>query len=94
MHGSYFKEIPGVKQVLVNDLDPKAVEAARKNVEFNGLTLDQVCVCVCVNACVCVCVCVCVLYSTRCVWVGGGPSSNAVEAASCVCVSSRVLTCI
>eukprot|EP00615_Pteridomonas_danica_P000021 CAMPEP_0114354728 /NCGR_PEP_ID=MMETSP0101-20121206/19699_1 /TAXON_ID=38822 ORGANISM="Pteridomonas danica, Strain PT" /NCGR_SAMPLE_ID=MMETSP0101 /ASSEMBLY_ACC=CAM_ASM_000211 /LENGTH=563 /DNA_ID=CAMNT_0001496345 /DNA_START=19 /DNA_END=1710 /DNA_ORIENTATION=- len=38
----YFKEIPGVKQVLVNDLDPAAVEAAKRNVEFNGLTLDQV----------------------------------------------------
>jgi tRNA (guanine26-N2/guanine27-N2)-dimethyltransferase len=38
----YFNEIPGVKQVIVNDLDPAAVEAAKRNVEFNGKTLDQV----------------------------------------------------
>ena len=38
----YFKEIPGVKQVVTNDLDPAAVAAAERNVVFNGLTLDQV----------------------------------------------------
>ena len=38
----YFKEIPGVAQVVTNDLDPAAVRAAERNVAFNGLTLDQV----------------------------------------------------
>ena len=31
----YMKEIPGVKKVVVNDLEATAVEQARKNVEFN-----------------------------------------------------------
>lgn len=31
----YMKEIPGVKKVVVNDLEEMAVEQARKNVEFN-----------------------------------------------------------
>eukprot|EP00614_Pseudopedinella_elastica_P005243 CAMPEP_0172598562 /NCGR_PEP_ID=MMETSP1068-20121228/18596_1 /TAXON_ID=35684 /ORGANISM="Pseudopedinella elastica, Strain CCMP716" /LENGTH=636 /DNA_ID=CAMNT_0013398471 /DNA_START=37 /DNA_END=1947 /DNA_ORIENTATION=+ len=38
----YYKEIPGVKHVVVNDLDPAAVKAAEKNVTFNGLSLQQV----------------------------------------------------
>jgi ribosomal protein L11 methylase PrmA len=33
---------PLLPQVIVNDLDVTAVAAARKNVEYNGLTLDQV----------------------------------------------------
>lgn len=31
----YVKEIPGIKEVIVNDLDPAAVEQAKKNVEYN-----------------------------------------------------------
>lgn len=38
----YYKEVPGVKQVIVNDLSAEAVEAAKRNVDHNGLTLDQV----------------------------------------------------
>ncbi|CAM9949953.1 unnamed protein product, partial [Laminaria digitata] len=31
----YVKEIPGVKEVVVNDLDEAAVQAAKRNIEFN-----------------------------------------------------------
>lgn len=34
----YWKEIPGVKHVTINDLDPAAVERARTNVSVNNLT--------------------------------------------------------
>ena len=34
----YWKEIPGVKHVTINDLDPAAVERAHTNVEVNKLT--------------------------------------------------------
>eukprot|EP00611_Tribonema_gayanum_P013748 TRINITY_DN2495_c0_g1_i1.p1 TRINITY_DN2495_c0_g1~~TRINITY_DN2495_c0_g1_i1.p1 ORF type:complete len:556 (-),score=237.59 TRINITY_DN2495_c0_g1_i1:337-2004(-) len=33
----YTKEIPGVRKVVANDLDAAAVEAARKNAEFNNV---------------------------------------------------------
>jgi tRNA (guanine26-N2/guanine27-N2)-dimethyltransferase len=38
----YFNEVPGVAQVVTNDLDPAAVSAAERNVAYNGLTLAQV----------------------------------------------------
>ena len=34
----YWKEIPGVKHVTINDLDPAAVERAELNIGENGLT--------------------------------------------------------
>lgn len=34
----YFKEIPHVKSILVNDLDEGAVKAIRRNIEHNGLS--------------------------------------------------------
>ena len=34
----YWKEIPGVQHVTINDLDPAAVERAEHNIEENGLT--------------------------------------------------------
>jgi len=34
----YWKEIPGVKHVTINDLDPAAVERAHMNIQENGLT--------------------------------------------------------
>ena len=38
----YYKEIPGVRKVIVNDMDEKAVEAAKRNVAFNGFGLDDI----------------------------------------------------
>lgn len=38
----YFQQIPGVKSILVNDMDPAAVESIKRNVEFNELPLDRV----------------------------------------------------
>lgn len=38
----YFQQIPGVKSILVNDMDAAAVESIRRNVEFNELPLDRV----------------------------------------------------
>ena len=32
----YIKEVPGIKTLVVNDLEEAAVEAIRRNVEFNG----------------------------------------------------------
>jgi len=33
----YFKEIPGVQSITVNDIEPAAVEAIKRNIEFNDL---------------------------------------------------------
>lgn len=33
----YFQEIPNVDSILVNDLDPAAVESIQRNIRFNGL---------------------------------------------------------
>ncbi|KAL4086787.1 hypothetical protein PRIC1_013847 [Phytophthora ramorum] len=38
----YFQQIPGVKSILVNDMDPAAVENIKRNVAFNELPLDRV----------------------------------------------------
>ncbi|CAH0490087.1 unnamed protein product [Peronospora farinosa] len=38
----YFQQIPGVKSILVNDMDPAAVETIKRNVAFNELPLDRV----------------------------------------------------
>lgn len=38
----YFQQIPGVKSILVNDMDAAAVESIKRNVEFNELPLDRV----------------------------------------------------
>uniref|UniRef100_K3WLD8 tRNA (guanine(26)-N(2))-dimethyltransferase n=1 Tax=Globisporangium ultimum (strain ATCC 200006 / CBS 805.95 / DAOM BR144) TaxID=431595 RepID=K3WLD8_GLOUD len=38
----YFQQIPGVKSILVNDMDPAAVESIKRNIEFNELPLDRV----------------------------------------------------
>ncbi|KAL3663062.1 hypothetical protein V7S43_012002 [Phytophthora oleae] len=38
----YFQQIPGVKSILVNDMDPAAVESIKRNVVFNELPLDRV----------------------------------------------------
>ncbi|CAM9497433.1 unnamed protein product [Choristocarpus tenellus] len=38
----YVKEIPGVKQVLVNDLDEAAVEAAQRNMTYNQVDPSKV----------------------------------------------------
>eukprot|EP00579_Thalassiosira_antarctica_P020898 CAMPEP_0201971314 /NCGR_PEP_ID=MMETSP0904-20121228/36362_1 /ASSEMBLY_ACC=CAM_ASM_000553 /TAXON_ID=420261 /ORGANISM="Thalassiosira antarctica, Strain CCMP982" /LENGTH=722 /DNA_ID=CAMNT_0048520681 /DNA_START=193 /DNA_END=2361 /DNA_ORIENTATION=+ len=38
----YWKEVPGVRTVVVNDLDPVAVEMARENVVRNGFVDDLV----------------------------------------------------
>lgn len=38
----YWKEIPGVRTVVVNDLDPVAVELSRENVGRNGFENDLV----------------------------------------------------
>lgn len=38
----YFKEVPGIHSIIANDLDPAAVDAIKRNVEFNGLNVDQV----------------------------------------------------
>lgn len=34
----YWKEVPGVKEVIINDLTEAAVEQAKENVAFNGLS--------------------------------------------------------
>ncbi|CAM9455916.1 unnamed protein product [Pylaiella littoralis] len=38
----YVKEIPGVRQVVVNDLDEAAVQAAQRNVEFNQVDPSRI----------------------------------------------------
>lgn len=38
----YVKEIPGVKEVVVNDLDEAAVEAARRNMAYNKVESSKV----------------------------------------------------
>lgn len=38
----YAKEIPGVKQVVVNDLDEAAVQAAQRNVDFNQVDPSRI----------------------------------------------------
>lgn len=38
----YFKEIPKIKHLVVNDIDPAAVESIKKNIEFNKLPTDKV----------------------------------------------------
>ncbi|TMW57134.1 hypothetical protein Poli38472_003059 [Pythium oligandrum] len=38
----YFQQIPGVKSILVNDMDAAAVESIKRNIEFNELPLDRV----------------------------------------------------
>lgn len=38
----YVKEIPGVKEVVVNDLDEAAVEAARRNIDFNQVDSSKI----------------------------------------------------
>lgn len=38
----YFQQIPGVKSILVNDMDAAAVESIKRNVEFNELPIDRV----------------------------------------------------
>ena len=38
----YWKEIPGVRTIVVNDLDPVAIELARENVIRNGLEASLV----------------------------------------------------
>jgi len=38
----YIKEVPGVKEVVVNDLEPAAVEQAKRNVEFNKVDPTRV----------------------------------------------------
>jgi tRNA (guanine26-N2/guanine27-N2)-dimethyltransferase len=38
----YWKEVPGVRTIVVNDLDPVAVDMARENIVRNGLADDMV----------------------------------------------------
>ncbi|DAZ98251.1 TPA: hypothetical protein N0F65_008936 [Lagenidium giganteum] len=38
----YFQQIPGVKSILVNDMDAAAVHSIRENIKFNELPLDRV----------------------------------------------------
>ncbi|CAH0475044.1 unnamed protein product [Peronospora belbahrii] len=38
----YYQQISGVKSILVNDMDPAAVETIKRNVAFNELPLDRV----------------------------------------------------
>eukprot|EP00581_Thalassiosira_minuscula_P011742 CAMPEP_0183718872 /NCGR_PEP_ID=MMETSP0737-20130205/12014_1 /TAXON_ID=385413 /ORGANISM="Thalassiosira miniscula, Strain CCMP1093" /LENGTH=723 /DNA_ID=CAMNT_0025948515 /DNA_START=131 /DNA_END=2302 /DNA_ORIENTATION=- len=38
----YWKEVPGIRTIVVNDLDPVAVDMARENVVRNGLKEDLV----------------------------------------------------
>lgn len=38
----YMKEIPGIDTIVANDLDPAAVEAIKKNVEYNKLDPTKV----------------------------------------------------
>jgi tRNA (guanine26-N2/guanine27-N2)-dimethyltransferase len=37
----YLKEIDRIKSLVANDLDPKAVELIKKNMEFNGISQDK-----------------------------------------------------
>ncbi len=39
----YSKEVPGVKDVVISDLNPLAVKFAQKNIQDNGLENVQVC---------------------------------------------------
>jgi len=36
----YFKEIPGVKKVIINDLESAAIDLAKQNIEFNKVPDD------------------------------------------------------
>ena len=38
----YWKEVPGVRTIVINDLDPVAVDMARENVIRNGLVNDLI----------------------------------------------------
>ncbi|KAI9905589.1 hypothetical protein PsorP6_014229 [Peronosclerospora sorghi] len=38
----YFQQIPGVKSILVNDMDVAAVETIKRNIAFNELPMDRV----------------------------------------------------
>lgn len=38
----YAKEIPGVKEVVVNDLDGAAIQAARRNIDFNQIDMCKI----------------------------------------------------
>jgi tRNA (guanine26-N2/guanine27-N2)-dimethyltransferase len=38
----YFKEIPNVKKIVCNDIDPKAVETIRRNIEYNKIDVTKV----------------------------------------------------
>ncbi|KAJ9056431.1 RNA methyltransferase tRNA(m5U54)methyltransferase [Entomophthora muscae] len=38
----YAKEICGIGSITINDLEPQAVDAINKNLEFNGLTEPKV----------------------------------------------------
>lgn len=38
----YFQQIPGVRSILVNDLDSAAVESIKRNIEFNNVPSDRV----------------------------------------------------
>ncbi len=38
----YVKEIPGVKEVVVNDLDEAAVQAAQRNIDFNQVESSKI----------------------------------------------------
>eukprot|EP01062_Namystynia_karyoxenos_P068042 TRINITY_DN6225_c0_g1_i1.p1 TRINITY_DN6225_c0_g1~~TRINITY_DN6225_c0_g1_i1.p1 ORF type:complete len:719 (+),score=219.52 TRINITY_DN6225_c0_g1_i1:77-2158(+) len=38
----YWKEIPGIDQLVANDIDPSAVEAIRRNLRYNGVPLSRV----------------------------------------------------
>ncbi|CAM9717541.1 unnamed protein product [Chrysoparadoxa australica] len=38
----YLKEIPGIKELVVNDMDEAAVEAAKRNMEFNEIDPKKV----------------------------------------------------
>jgi tRNA (guanine26-N2/guanine27-N2)-dimethyltransferase len=38
----YFQQIPGVKSILVNDMDPAAIDSIKRNITFNNLPLDRV----------------------------------------------------
>lgn len=38
----YVKEIPGVKEVVVNDLDEAAVQAAQRNIDFNQVDSSKI----------------------------------------------------
>lgn len=37
----YFQEIPDVSKIVVNDLDPGAVETIRKNIRYNGCSTEK-----------------------------------------------------